>query len=159
MGLFPGEVGSSSPPKRLFCPRALSFCREAADCTARSTTACCCARLPGSESRAPALTRVSMAPLVSSLGSTRSARSNTSLKGPRAIRSATRALTADSPTPRMAASPKVILPLRIPKSVSERLMSGGRISIFIRRASSTCSLMRSVLSISQLRSAAMNSTG
>ena len=152
-------AGSSSPPKRLFCPRALSFCLEAAACTARSTTDCCWARLPGSESSAPALMRVSMAALVRSFGSTRSARSKTSLNGPRALRSATRALTADSPTPRIAPSPKVILPLRMPKSVSERLTSGGRTSIFMRRASSTCSLMRSVLSISQLRRAAMNSTG
>ena len=44
-------------------------------------------------------------------------------------------------------------------STSERLMSGGSTSIFIRRQSSMCSAIRSVLSISQESRAAMNSCG
>ena len=150
---------SSSPPNRFFCPRALSFWRAVAACTARSTTASCCARLPGSESSTPALIRVSSTPFVSTFGSTRSVSSKISRNGPFFERSSTIAFTAFSPTPLIAPRPKVMRPSSMPKSTSDRLMSGGRISSFIRRASSTCSLIRSVLSISQLSSAAMNSTG
>ena len=74
----------------------------APDCRARSTTANSCDRLAPNESKAPALTSVSIVDRLQAAASTRSQKSNKSLKGAPRLRAAAIASAAPPPQPLIA---------------------------------------------------------
>ncbi len=140
---------------------------SAADCARRSTVsapATTRARFGSSASKAPALARFSICILLSSFGSTASAKSASEAKRPPCrSRQATRSLIAWRPTRFTAASAKRIAGLppcsSTANSAPEALMSGGRTLMPSRDASCMCDASLSVLSRSSDMDAARNATG
>ncbi len=110
-----------------------------------------------------------MVRLFMTTGSTRPQKSKMSSKGPLALRSPTIRSTRLSPTLRTAASPKTIA-CRLPSpaaprfrsganSATDRLTSGTRTSMPMVRHSARYTAVLSLLSFTEVRSAAMYSTG
>ncbi len=108
---------------------------------------------------APALMRDSKVRLFTTLSSRRFRKSPRLLKGPPRSRSSRMAKAAPSPTFFTAESPKRISSPTTLKSKPERLMSGGRTSMPMARASRMYSATLSESCRSTERRAAMNSTG
>ena len=129
---------------------------------ARAVTSFCSAR----PSNAPALTSASSTLRFTLRPSTRSQKSNSDRERAALLARASRmASTAPSPTPLTAPRPKRI-PSAVPssrastvKSMSDSLTSGGSTAMPIARASAMNFTTLSMLSLSHVSSAAMNSTG
>ena len=115
-------------------------------------------------SKAPAFTRLSRVRRFRPLTSARRQNSSIDSKGPFSSRSATRGLTAPSPTVLMAARPNLRLgvgplSLSIVKNSPERFMSGSSTGICNLEHSLTELTIRSVLSSLELRTEHMYSSG
>lgn len=112
-----------------------------------------------SESNAPALMRLSITRRLTSRRSTRQQKSSRAVNGPSACRDLTIDSMAVAPTFLIAASPKCTAPPATVNCAPETLTSGGSTRSPIVRHSSTYWTILSVLSISEVSNAAMNSTG
>ena len=110
-------------------------------------------------SNAPALTRLSTTRRFTSWRSSRRQKSTSDVKGPSCSRAATMASIAFCPRFLIAPSPNRIVSPSTPNEKRETLTSGGRTAMPIARHSSMWTTTLSVFAISEVRSAAMNSTG
>ena len=159
------SIGSISP-NRLSCKEFLSFWIFCPYLTSKSVYvesnigAMNISRRRSKQSKAPAIARFSMAPLLQALRFTRSTKSYISLNGPLALRSLMIADTALSPTPFTAASPKRMSPLLLtPNFSTDSLMSGPFTVIPMRLHSSITTLILSACARLRLITPAIYSAG
>ena len=134
------------------------WCRWPAS-KAPSSDAMSCARDVPAESNAPALTRLSTTRRLTSWRSRRRQKSASDGKLPSRSRAATIVSMAFWPRFLIAPRPKRIVSPSTPKEKRETLTSGGRTPMPMLRHSSMWTTTLSVFAISEVRSAAMNSTG
>ena len=117
------------------------------------------ARGRAAESKAPALTRLSTTRRLTSWRSRRRQKSTSDRRNAPCSRAATIVSIAFWPRFLIAPSPKRIVSPSTPNEKRETLTSGGRTPMPIVRHSSMWTTTLSVFAISDVRSAAMNSTG
>jgi len=111
------------------------------------------------ESNAPALMRLSTTRRLTRRRSTRAQKSTREAKAPSCSRALIMDSMAEAPTFLMAARPKWITSLATVKRAPDTLTSGGSTRSPMLRHSSMYWTILSVFSISDVSSAAMNSTG
>ncbi len=133
-----------------------AFCPAPCAC---SSTISMPLRVAPVEPNAPHLISASIDFLLTVRQSTRAQKSHSDSNGPPSSRAALIASTAEKPTPLTASRPKRMLPSETTKSWSERLTSGGRISMPICSACVAKNGTLSFVDMTELISAAMYSAG
>ncbi len=152
----PSEISSGTPPKILCWPRA--FDRPPA-CKVSAMIPIAPALVVPSESKAPAFIRLSITFLFTFLESTLCRKFAIEVKSPSLSLDSMMDSMAAAPAPFTASRPnRIELPITL-NSCPDWLISGGSIDMPISRHSLIDLTILSVLSMSALRFAAMNSTG
>ena len=150
------KTSSSNSP---ICPVALSFWDIAAASTVLDNTSRSWERFAPRESKAPHLIRLSITRLLMVPISIRRQKSVSDVNGPPLLRSSSRFCKAASPTFFTAAKPKrMALPSTL-KFTELAFISGGSTAIPIRRHCSIYTLTLTVVPITLVSIAAMNSSG